>query len=512
MCQVYPSSTFLFPDTVQQQFKMWGTILTMPSDKNPKLIVPNSDICPKCGAFRTPQTGCCPICDPIKFYDEDTTLYSLDYKIKKKESTKLRLFCLVFDLSIQESTLHDILFVLASQIASFHLENAKIMIILLCQCPIYVYKRGEMLHIAFEQVFYPDSQYYFNVNEIQEIFEELSPLIEQLSRNTMNPASFTDFVDQLKDENIASMILFHSFAIPAIHNIKFKLHSIFMQQNESIPQNLINSSIESNFSFIISSVINRSLIDYIATCFEEPHHEIKTSIILSEGFEICWISFTSFEKNIQDRKYEFNIKSACKNSTISFAINPSAKYKKVKLFSMQIKYFADSGVFVTNRIFQKAETFDEWITSLNPIVLASIFARQIASHKLFQPKLGIFHKSFTWKISALENQKNITILLKRAISCVTKIFTAEPALLPPEVVNVIFFNIVTQGYGFIADFINSLIGNNPDKIIAIPPFLLYCKKEKNITNDDLNSYDWYVTPIAYPIDKNLFEKIKAILK
>ncbi|EAY19264.1 hypothetical protein TVAG_214890 [Trichomonas vaginalis G3] len=508
MCQVNASATFLFPDDCPKQNKIWGSIISMSQDKNPKLIVPKSDICPKCGAFKTPQTGCCPICDPAKFYDKDTTLYSLDYKIKIDNEIHEHLICLVIDLSMPDRLLQDLISAISSQFGYFALENVKFMLIFLCQCPLYIHKRNNTLHVGYEQIFYQDSKYIFEINEFIEILLDIYPIIQTCSRLPMSSQSFHGFLDQIKSENITSLLLFHNFPLIPYPPTPFKVHSIFVASNTPVPTNMIQISLENNLTWNSGSIIHKSLIDYIKMCMMEPFGPLDIKIFVSEGLEIEWLCNEENEKNYQAKKLNFTIKNSCKDTSYALTLNEGSKYSHKKIFTMQIATKSENGIYITNRVWQKAETMEEWVTSLNPIVISSIFARQVAAHRVFYAKKGIFQKTITWKISLFENLKGTTILLKRAISSISKLLSNEPPILPPDLLSLIHFNLITKGYAYNADLVNAVVSCDADYLIPIPPLLIYSNKSPTFTDEDLVAYEWCVTPIPVLVDKSIFDRIR----
>ena len=521
MCQFYPTSTYFFPDNCQNNNKLWGAVFSAPFEKQTQVYIMNGDKCSKCGAYLIPQTKMCPLCDPQSLYNSPTISSSQEIRIGTIYKPKdLVAHCIAIDTSLPYNYLKELISALLSSNFTDNVpKQCVFMFVFLGQGPIYLTMKDKSTHFSFGQIFNKDLRFIFDPLELNQVLDEALFLLNSLKCSSITQEGFQDFIDQINTINLQSLILIHSFPLPNITNteMKFSVNTINVTPDDMQPNFSIQQCLSNGWSIAHSSPTTQGLIHYLLFLLQDNSSKVCTlKITLSEGIELAWVASKSAERIVNGRSLDLQLANNSHFSSYAFSIQPNAKYSSHSFFSIQIVASLDHSTFITNRVFMKAPSIVEWVTSFNPMVLSTIYCRQLASHKLF--KKSRFGKQYTWQIKNLFSTKEFinssSDLFKTTINHINSILFNDHSPLKEQIIDVILYQFVTHGYSFSIDLSNALLGNqqnNDNNFVYLPPFIFHAKKTKISYGSALKLCNEETIPFIYGLEKDVFEKLKTIL-
>ena len=533
MCQFYPTSSYLFPDNCQNNNKLWGAIISAPIDKQSQIYIQNCEKCSKCGAFLIPQTKTCPLCDPQNFYNSPILSSSQEIKIGTIFKPKqLHVYCIAIDISLPQSYIKELINLLSSSNFTNTIEKQCLfMFVFLGQTPIYISMKDKSTHFSFGQIFNKDLRFIFDPLELNQVLEEASYLLNSCKSSSITQEGFQSFLDQINTiKELQSLILIHSFQLPNLQNIqmKFPVHTISVISDDIQPSFSIQQCLANGWSLAYSNASTQGLLNYLLYLLKDNPPKVCTiKIMLSEGIELAWLSSKSAERIVNGRSIEMQLVNHFHFSSFSFSIQPNNKYSSHSFFSIQIIAALDNTTIITNRVFMKASSTEEWCTSFNPMVLSSIYCRQLASHKLF--KKSFFGKQYTWQIKNFVNSKDFkhsaSDLFKTTLNHINTILFNDHSPLKDQIIDVILFQLISHGYTFSIDLSNSLLGKqhnssqsqtlnqnaNDKNFIYLPPFIFHEKNSKISFETALKLCNEETMPFIMCLEKEIYEKLKSML-
>ena len=479
MGKIDASSSYLPPNKSPSNAKLWGIVVEPPMHKDVKFSPQIPKKCPNCNCFLCLANGKCPICEGDVSL-EDNAKFIEDYKfIQKKIELPRRLISFILDLSIPGVLLHQVAYSLMQDSFLNRFTNDDFMLVLLGSSPIYVCKQNGFIHLQCGYIQNDSFIYKFNASEIPDIIEQVLLLISSGSFN-VDPTTppLTDVLRALSVFGTNLTILFYDSLLPQIPQLNFAVHCIYVSTPSSATQPSILTSYENKWTHAIVKQAQPSLSEYVCLLLDNNvPAKSTTTITLSNGLQFEWISppFDQMTKKVKQCVID------CSNcsylSAIIATVGFTGAYKSHNQFRIQISSAFDDGtIYVSNYIYKKSPSLQEYQESFNFSTFVTIMMRQFSndyfSNLLKSSFWGIFDKKIIWDIDTLFGDLILQRYAKTAFKRFTKL-VSETSPVKQCVKESIIFSIVSLGPSYIGDLINSLLTPPKGDNIYITPYLFW---------------------------------------
>lgn len=518
MKNVYPSSSFLFPNSCQNESKIWGFVITAPVHREAQVLIPELNQCKKCRSYLIPQTSKCPICGPEDFYSKSDQFITQDLAVGSfGVGKKSVIICLAFDLSISPNILNQIIYTLLSpEFKAKNIDN-KFIIVFLDQYPIFASIVNDSLQLIFNV--FPDSntKSIFTVDHMQSILHDAYQTLKDLVwKLDAIPNSTGKLFGLLNSAPLNHLVIFHSvpLELTAQTRLSYCVHSI---EATHYDDSVLNS--EHDFSSsdprISRCMINRCLpilIQYISEMTDKNlPRKCNLSLTVSSGLDFKWHSDFVSEPTIQANRAELELENYSVDSIYSFTFSPNNKYYYAKAFTIQVAETFDGITYISTRVYPKASSYEDWLQSIQLIPMATIFFKQYLSTNSIRRFL---HKKYryTWNIIGVVDSTTSGLLLKKALMLFSAFCIDEPSILPARIRRELIFYIMNRGMTYFGDLISALGNMSADSdVIQISPFFIVSlsnESKVSIAGDVGKSYCGLV-PIVVSLDDFVFSQIIA---
>jgi hypothetical protein len=387
------------------------------------------------------------------------------------------LIILAFDLRLGLALFREFQGVCAAKEFQIRFEEFSFIIVLLGKGPIFVIKTGDVVTLSFHRI--PDS---FGVLKASEIGSALSELLEIIQLNKdlgPFPDSIFVFLHEISKLSEGHAFLFYSGFFPVVEfGLHFSLNLIEVVDNLLLWDPIvISQALENGWSHCLIHGIEKSLLTYLHGLVRRSvTSKVKISIQVSEGLQMCWISGVKNEKDVSCAHLEFEFSQYLSSLTLFLALGPKRGFGKSRFFSLQTVFvFANDQTIVSNRIWKKADSLEEWKESVNIVTYVSFFMKQQSARELLNKgRFGLFFsRRFEWSV----NEQ--TQFIRKAAALFSDLFVAGTSEVPIQVRRDVLYLVMTRGHSYIGTLVSRLITlTGEEDEFVFPPFILSVNDRK----------------------------------